>query len=71
MIENKRFKVQIEKNKKSACILDTETVQVYMLALFGRLDSKKNKKAYIDNLYEVCDLLNGLIDEKQRKEYWK
>ena len=65
----KRFQVQIEKNEKSACILDTETIQVYMLAIFHRLDSKKSRKAYIANLYEVCDLLNGLVDEKQGKEY--
>lgn len=60
MTENKRFLVQIEKNNRSACILDTETIQVYMLVKFSRFDKKESKKAYIENLYEVCNLLNDL-----------
>lgn len=62
-----RFLVQIEKNNKSACILDTETVKVYMLMNFGRFDKKESKLAYIDNLYELSDLLNCLVEENQRK----
>ena len=32
----KRFTVQIEKNNKSACILDTEDINVYMLVKFAK-----------------------------------
>lgn len=66
MMENKRFTVQIEKNNRSACILDTETIKVYMLAEFGRFDSKKSKNAYITNLYEVANLMNELDTDNKR-----
>ena len=62
MTENKRFLVQIEKNKRSACILDTETIEIYMLVKFGRTDTKTKKKGFVDELYRLCNLLNDLND---------
>ena len=62
----KRFTVQIEKNNKSACILDTEDIKVYMLVKFNRFDKKKAKDTYIQNLYEVCNLLNDLNNRRVR-----
>lgn len=60
MTEKKRFLVQIEKNNRSACILDTETLEIYMLVRFGRTDTKTKKKAFIDELYRLESLLNDL-----------
>lgn len=68
-MSDKRFLVEIEEKNRSACILDTETVQVYMLARFGRFE-KTEMNIYIENLYDVCNLMNSLIDEKQRGEFW-
>ena len=68
-MSEKRFSVQIEKSvevvgkkPKSACILDKKTMQVYMLAVFSRLDRKKEISNYIDGLYEVVNLLNELVE---------
>ena len=65
MMNEKRFSVQIEKSvevvgkkPKSACIFDKQENKVYMLTLFTRLDSKKSVKTYIDNLFEIVDVLN-------------
>ena len=84
-MSEKRYSVQIEKSvevvgkkPKSACIFDKQENKVYMLTLFTRLDSKKSVKTYIDNLFEIVDVLNeqqAIIEEqekvikKQRKEY--
>ena len=69
LMSEKRFSVQIEKSvevvgkkPKSACIFDKQENKVYMLTLFTRLDSKKSVKAYIDNLFEIVDLLNELVE---------
>ena len=68
-MSEKRFSVQIEKSvevvgkkPKSVCIFDKQENKVYMLTLFTRLDSKKSVKAYIDNLFEIVDLLNELVE---------
>lgn len=68
-MKEKRFSVQIEKSvevvgkkPKSACIFDTETMQVYMLAVFSRFDRKKDIQSYIDGLYELVNLLNELVE---------
>ena len=66
MTENKRFKVMIEKGQKSACIFDKETSSVYLLTKFTKLDRRASKKAFIDDLYRICDLLNDLNDRRGR-----
>lgn len=60
MTENKRFKVMVNERNKSACILNTKTEQLYMLA-FLENDGEMNN--YIVNLQEVVDLLNGDVDD--------
>lgn len=62
----KRFIVEIEKNKRSACILDTETIELYMLVKFSRTDTKTKKKGFIDELYRLCNLLNDLEDRRYK-----
>lgn len=66
-MSEKRFSVQIEKSvevvgkkPKSACILDKKEEKVYLLAIFTRRDSKESVKTYIEQLYEVANLLNEL-----------
>lgn len=67
-MSDERFSVQIEKSvevgkkPKSVCIFDKQENKVYMLTLFTRLDSKKSVKEYIDNLFEIVDLLNELVE---------
>lgn len=56
MTENKRFKVMVNEQNKSACILNTKTEQVYMLAF---LENEGEMNNYVINLQEVVDLLNG------------
>ena len=56
----KRFKVMVNEQNKSACILNTKTEQVYMLAL---LENDGEMNNYIINLQEVVDLLNGDNDD--------
>lgn len=61
-----RFEVMIEENvnvgkkPKSACILDTESTNIYMLTLFTILDSKRQVNDFIEQLYEITNLLNNL-----------
>lgn len=57
MIENN---IEIGKKPKSACILDKKEGKVYLLAIFTRGDSKESVKIYIEQLYEVVNLLNVL-----------
>ena len=65
-MSEKRFEVMIENNieigkkPKSACILDKKEEKVYLLAIFTRRDSKESVKTYIEQLYEVTNLLNEL-----------
>ena len=59
MIENN---IEIGKKPKSACILDKKEEKVYLLALFTRRDSKESVKIYIEQLYDVANLLNELSE---------
>ena len=68
-MNEKRFSVLIEKSvevvgkkPKSVCIFDKQENKVYMLTLFTRLDRRKSVKTYIDNLFEIVDLLNELVE---------
>ena len=66
MNETGKYVVEVEKNMKSACILDTETLQVYMLVKFTILDLKKHRYAFIEELHRICRLLNQNILFEQK-----
>ncbi len=69
-----RFEVMIEENAnvgkkpKSACILDIESTNIYMLTLFTILDTKRQVNDFIEQLYEITDLLNSLNERNVSAE---